>query len=81
MDRTLELSTEERKLFRQVLKDQLGALRQEIRHTDTRSFKDELKKTKISLEKLLDKVEEMGPISEINPPPKKTKETRLTPYA
>lgn len=49
----IDLSREERSILVQLLHDRLGSLREEIHHSDTPSFTDDLKKRQKEMEHLL----------------------------
>ena len=55
---TIELGREEARLLREVLESYLSDLRMEIRGTDSRRFRDDLKKTEAMLRNLLTRVPE-----------------------
>jgi hypothetical protein len=52
----IDMSGPEVTFLRQVLSDRLGALRQEVRHTDAHEFKAELKQRQQVLERLISKL-------------------------
>ena len=54
---TLELTDAEREFLLDTLKDRLGTLRQQIHHSMTSTFTDQLKETEILMRGLIDKVE------------------------
>ncbi len=53
---TLELTDEEYALVTRLVEREVAELGPEIRHTDTRSFRDELKARKRTLRHLLDRL-------------------------
>jgi hypothetical protein len=53
----LELTDAERQLLLDVLQDRLGTLREQIYHSTTSTFTDELKHTKETMEGVLKKLE------------------------
>ncbi|MCS6806412.1 MAG: hypothetical protein RMM98_06960 [Acidobacteriota bacterium] len=53
----LELTVEEATLLLEELKERLGTLREEIYHSDTYEFTEELKRKQTVLRNLIEKVE------------------------
>jgi hypothetical protein len=52
----IDISRTEMELLHRVLSDRLSALRQEVRHTDARPFKDDLKDKEQVLKQLISKL-------------------------
>lgn len=52
----LDINQTEMDFLRQVLSERLSALHQEIQHTDSRSFKEDLKKREDLAQQLLSKL-------------------------
>jgi hypothetical protein len=57
---TIELSTRERELLRDVVRDRIGSLREQIHHATVSHFHDELKDTEAVLRSVVDKLEKDG---------------------
>ncbi|MEX0937189.1 MAG: hypothetical protein WDZ59_04960 [Pirellulales bacterium] len=54
---TIELTTRERELLRDVVRDRIGSLREQIHHTTVSHFHDDLKDTEAVLRSVVDKLE------------------------
>lgn len=52
----IELDDTERNLLLSILNERLEALREEVQHTDTRAYKNELKVDRTALQRLADKI-------------------------
>lgn len=57
----LQLSVEERHILKHLLQREIGETGPEIRHTNTSTFRDELKDYKRSLQELYRRILEQGP--------------------
>jgi hypothetical protein len=58
---TIELTTRERELLRDVVRDRIGSLREQIHHATISHFHDDLKDTEAVLRSVVDKLESDGP--------------------
>lgn len=54
---TLDLDDREHELLLDLLKDQLGTLREQVYHSDTPAFKDDLKAREVTLQGVIRKLE------------------------
>lgn len=57
---SFELTVSERELLLVILRERLGALKEEVHHSRTSKFTDELKRTETELKGIIRKLEAIG---------------------
>lgn len=56
----LELTDEERDFLQEILRDRMGTLREQVYHTTTSTFKQQLKERESLLQSMIDKLDAQG---------------------